>query len=92
MRKYELVVIIRASLKEAERKKLISTIKSWFKETKIAKEDDWGQRPLAYPIRHENTGYYFFWELESENGMSSDLEKRMLTHEDVVRHLLLRTK
>ena len=92
MRSYELVVVFRPSLKEAESKKLLESIKSWLQETKINKEDDWGQKPLAYMIKKESAGHYYFWQLEAEAGVPADLEKRILENNNVLRHLLLRTK
>ena len=92
MRKYDLVVVIRSSLKDAERKKLIDTIKGWLKDATIVKENDWGQKPLAYTIKKEAAGNYYQFQLESENGLEKDLEQRILRNENIIRHLLLRTK
>ncbi len=89
---YELVVVFRPSLKEADRKKLQENIKTWLKEVKITKEDDWGQKPLAYQIKHESAGHYYFWQLEAEAGVPTDLEKRIVENDSMLRHLLLRTK
>ena len=92
MRTYDLVVVIRPSVKDTERKKLIETIKSWLKDAKIIKENDWGQKPLAYSIKKEIAGYYYQFQLESENGLAKGLEQRILRNESIIRHLLLRTK
>lgn len=91
MRTYELVFIVRPSLKDADLKKLLETVKGWLKGIKIAKEDDWGQKPLAYHIKKEVAGHYYFWQLEGEN-IPGDLEQKLLRNESVIRHLLLRTK
>jgi ribosomal protein S6 len=92
MREYELVVVVRPSLSEGDRKKTVDTIKGWLGETKIVKEDDWGQRPLSYPIKHEESGHYYFFQLESEEGLPSNLEQRILRDDTIIRHLVLRTK
>jgi small subunit ribosomal protein S6 len=92
MRLYELVVIVRPSVKEADRKKLLESIKGWLKDVTIKKEDDWGQKPLAYPIKKEIAGQYTQFEFESEAGVPSDFEQRLIRNEDIIRHLLLRTK
>lgn len=91
MRLYELVVILRNTLSEDKRKKLIELIKSWLKEAKITKENAWGQKTLAYSIKREKTGFYHFMSFEGEN-IPLDFEKRLLGQEDVIRHLLLRRK
>jgi small subunit ribosomal protein S6 len=92
MRKYELTLVLQPTLKEADAKKLLETIKGWMKNAKITKEDDWGQRPLAYEIKHYNAGHYYLWQVESEEGLGKDFETRLLTNDDIIRHLLLRTK
>ena len=92
MRTYELVLVLRPSLKEADRKKLLGTVKEWLgKEVKVAKENDWGQKALAYPIKKEEAGYYYMWELEGET-FPDGFETRLIQNDSVIRHLLLRTK
>lgn len=92
MRVYELVMVLRSSLNEAQRKKFIETVKTWLGEVKVKKEDEWGQKPLAYPIKKEIAGFYLLLSLETGNSIPSDLEKRLLTNENILRHLLIRKK
>ena len=92
MRTYELAVVLRSSVKEADRKKLVDTIKSWLQDAKITKEEDWGSKALKYPIKKELTGHYFYMLLESAKAIPADVEKRLLSEENVLRHLLVRTK
>ncbi len=89
---YELVIILRPSVKEADRKKFVETVKGWLKDNTITKEDDLGQKPLAYTIKKEEAGYYYLWQFESEAGVPTDFEPRLLRNDSVIRHLLLRTK
>ena len=92
MRSYDLVVVVRTSVKDADRKKLIETIKGWFDDIKVTKEDDWGQRPLAYPIKKQDAGHYYLVQFESEKGIAKGSESRLLRNDDILRHLILRTK
>ncbi|HSX40352.1 MAG TPA: 30S ribosomal protein S6 [Candidatus Saccharimonadales bacterium] len=91
MRTYQLVLVLKPALSDANRKKVLDTVKSWLKDGKVSKEDVWGQKPLSYPIKHEIAGYYVDWAVEGEN-IPNDFEKRILTNDDILRHLLLRTK
>lgn len=91
MRLYELVLVLRPSLKDAERKKILDSIKDWLGSVKIKKENDWGQKPLAYTIKREIAGHYYQLMLEGE-GLAKDFEQRILRNEDIIRHLMLRTK
>lgn len=91
MRLYKFVIILRSSLTDAKRKKLLDLVKDWLKDLKILKEDNWGQKALSYPIKKERSGYYVYLELEG-NSMPADFEKRLLREEDVLRHLVIRSK
>lgn len=91
MRTYELVVVVKPSLSESERAKLMDTVKSWLKGVKVTKEEDLGSKALAYRIGQDLTGHYFDLQLQAE-AIAKDFEKRLLENESVLRHLLLRTK
>lgn len=91
MRVYELILVLRTSLNEEKRKKFLETIKGWLKDVNVTKEDSWGQRMLAYPIKKEKDGFFHLLFLETEN-LPADLEKKLYASENVLRHLLLRTK
>ncbi len=83
---------MRPSLKDSERRKLADSIKSFLKGMKFTKEDEWGQKPLAYSIKKELAGYYFLFEFETEISVPEGIEQMLLTNENILRHLLLRTK
>ena len=87
-----MVLVMRPSLKEADRKKLLATVKEWLGKVKIAKEHDWGQKALAYVIKKEDAGYYFMMQLETEEAIPADLETKIIRNDGVIRHLMLRTK
>lgn len=92
MRIYELVLVVRPSLSEANRKSLLETVKSWLKDVKVAKEDDWGSKALKYSIKKELTGHYFDLMLETEAVIPGDFEKKLLHEDNILRHLLIRNK
>lgn len=91
MRTYELIMVTKASLTEPLRKKLVAGVKTLLKDLKIVKENEVGQKTLAYKIKRETNGFYFDFALEGEN-VPSDFEKKLLENDNILRHLLLRTK
>jgi len=91
MRKYEFVLVVKSSVKEADRKKLLEQIKGWLGDVKVTKEEDWGQKALAYPIKKEDTGHYYQFLLDGET-FPKDFETKVFQNTSVLRHLLLRTK
>ncbi len=86
---YNLVLVLRSSLKEAESKKLIEGIKDLLGKVKIT-EKEWGQKALAYPIKKEVSGLYLKWDIDSETVIPTDFEKKLINNDNVLRHLLLR--
>ena len=92
MRLYELVVVLKSSLSEGDRKKLLDSVKDLLKDLKITKEEDWGQKPLAYKIKQELAGYYYLFHMEGEKGLPVGFEKRLLNNDNIIRHLLVRKK
>ena len=92
MRLYELVLVMRPSLSEDDRKKLLEQVKSFLKDVKVAKEETWGQKPLAYKIRRELAGIYHLMHLETETGVEKGFEKRLQANDNILRFLLLRKK
>lgn len=91
MRSYELILVTKTSLTEMLRKKLVTGVKTLLKDLKIVKENEIGQKALAYKIKRETNGFYFDFVLEGEN-VPTDFEKKLLENENILRHLLLRTK
>ena len=92
MRIYDLVLVFKSSLATDKRKKLIDTVISWIKDGKMTKTEEWGSKPLSYPIKKEVSGHYVSMVLESEVGVPTDFEKKILAQDDILRHLLVRTK
>ena len=92
MRLYELVLVLKTSLGDKERKKLLDDVKSWLKDVKVTAEDEWGQKPLAYKIKREVAGFYHLLTLETEKVVPADLEKRLMANDSILRHLLVRKK
>lgn len=91
MRIYELALVLKPSLAEAQRKKLIDTIKDFLKGLKVTKTDEIGEKQLRYKIKKENKGYYLDFLFEGDN-VPLDFEKKIFANENILRHLLIRRK
>jgi len=89
MNNYQLVLVLRASLTDANRKKFLETVKTGLKDSKFTKEEDWGEKTLSYPIKRETSAFYVNYLFESKDAVV-DLEKKLLAQDDVLRFLLLR--
>jgi len=90
MRSYQLVLVLKSSLSEANRKKFIETVKSWIGDAKFSKEEEWGEKVLAYAIKRQNSGFFQNFVFELKDELAKDLEKKITASDNVLRHLLLR--
>ncbi|MBI2032269.1 MAG: 30S ribosomal protein S6 [Candidatus Levybacteria bacterium] len=89
MRLYELVLVLKSSLKDADKKKTVDSIKEALGKVKFQKDNEMGQKPLSYPIKKEVSGYFLALSFEGEN-IPSDFEKNLINNDNILRHLLLR--
>lgn len=88
---YNLTLVLRSSLKDADKKKILDGVKDSFKNSKIT-ENEWGQKPLSYPLKKEVSGVFVNFLIDGEDKVPADFEKELLRDNDVLRHLFLRTK
>lgn len=88
---YQLTLVLKTTLKEADLKKLVESIKSQFGKAKIT-EKSWGQKALSYPIKKEVSGLYLNWDIETDEVVEKDFETKLINNDKILRHLLLRHK
>lgn len=92
MKKYEIMVITKASLDEASQKELASTLENVLvKEgATITKNEVMGQREFAYEIDHMKHGFYYLYNIETNNAeLVKEFTRVCNINEDVVRHLII---
>ncbi len=88
MNKYYLTLVLKNGLDEKARKELLEAVVK--KLGKVVKQDDWGVRDLAYPIKHQTKGFYVHFEFESEASTIQALDKALKIEEDILRYLIVR--
>lgn len=92
MNSYLLTLVLKPKMEEKERKALLDSIvkKVVGSDGKVEKEDLWGERPLAYPIKRETSGFYAHFELQADPKNAKGLDKSLDLEEDILRYLLIR--
>lgn len=92
MNSYYLTLVLKPDLEEKERKALLDSInkKVTGTEGKIEKEDPWGVRSLAYPIKRNTSGYFAHFEISADPKDVKGLDKTLKVEEDILRYLLIR--
>ena len=91
-REYELVLVISPALDENETKGTIERIQGLITGAggELVKQEEWGMRRLAYPIKDFTEGTYFLTEFTTEPEHTRPLEHAIGLSEDILRHLLIR--
>ncbi|MBQ7152017.1 MAG: 30S ribosomal protein S6 [Synergistaceae bacterium] len=89
MRKYEMLVILDASLDNQSEE--IAKIEELLKNLggTVSKTDTWGKRTLAYPIRKKTEGYYVLFTFELEPAQTFELRRVLGLRQNVYRQLVI---
>ncbi|MBN1685060.1 MAG: 30S ribosomal protein S6 [Spirochaetales bacterium] len=90
MRAYEAVFVFRPE--EELYKQGIELVKNEFSrsEVTITKEEDVGTRDLAYPVKKETRGHYYFFEAQIDPFKINDMSKAVKLMDPVLRHLFIK--
>ena len=95
MRNYEIMFIVRPTLGEDEVKKVVKDFSSIITKNggKVTKEENMGQRELAYEIKDFKSGYYFVFEIEAKDDKAiKEFDRLALINNDIVRHLITKVE
>ncbi len=92
MNSYFLTLVLKPDVEEKERKTLLDSLtkKVVGTEGKIVKEDLWGVRTLAYPIKRKTSGYFAHFEISADPKDIKGLDKSLRVEEDILRYLLIK--
>ncbi len=92
MNNYLLTLVFKADMEEKARKGLIDDItkKAVGTSGKIDKEDLWGERELAYPMKKQTKGYFAHFEITADPAIAKGIDKDLKVEENLLRYLLVR--
>lgn len=93
MRKYELVVLLKASLSEEELEKITKKLLSYIEAAKgsAVTSSVLGKKPMAYAIKKNLEANYVLFNFEmAPEGGAKEVETKFRQDENVIRHLLVR--
>lgn len=91
MRIYDVILVLKTNLTDAKRKQAVDGIKALLKGSKVVKEDEIGQKVLAYPIKKEQAGFFVSITVEMDV-LPSDFESKLFQEASLLRHLVIRGK
>ena len=89
IKQYETVFIATPVLSEAQMKEAVAKYTSYLKErgAEIVYEEDWGLKPLAYPIQKKTTVFYYLIEFKADTQVVARLETQYRRDERIMRFL-----
>ena len=92
MNKYELALIVSAKLDDEAREAVVEKAKGYITRFggTIGEIDAWGKKRLAYEIRKEREGFYYFIPFEAEPTAPAEIERHCRIMDNVLRYLIVR--
>ena len=92
MRNYEIMLVFDASLEEDAIGKELKKVTSIIEKGKgtITDSQKWGVRKLAYPIRHQENGYYHLINFTSSETVVNEIDRVNKINDKLLRHLIVK--
>ena len=92
MKNYEMVLIFSATLEEGAVTEELATITAIIEKSKgiITKTDIWGVKRLAYPIKHQENGFYVILYFSSDTTVLPELDRLNKINDKILRHLIVK--
>lgn len=88
MRKYETIYIVHPDLGDEDIKVLSGKVQDVISSLKgeCYRLEDWGMRKLAYPLKKQARGRYFYLNFEGTPALIAELERRLRLDDKVLRY------
>ena len=92
MNKYELALVVSAKIEDEERIALVEKAKNYVTRYNgtIIEVEEWGKKRLAYEIRHQREGFYYFIQFEADADCPAEVERHVRIMDNVLRYLVVR--
>ena len=92
MNKYELALVVSAKMEDEERAAVVEKAKGYITRYNgtISEVVEWGKKKLAYEIRHQREGFYYFIQFEADANCPAEVERHIRIMDNVLRYLVVR--
>ena len=92
MNNYEGLFIIKPELKEEDTKNVIKSISDAITKGggAIKKEENWGKKQLAYPVKKSKEGYYYKVDFDLDGAQVAKIETAYKLNTDILRTMITR--
>jgi len=91
---YESIIIIRQDISSIDVDKIVDDFVKIIKDHKgeVLKTEYWGLRTLAYEIKNNKKGHYYFMGIEADNILIKELGRKIKLSESIIRSSLVKVK
>lgn len=91
---YESIIVIRQDVSSSDVDKIADDFIKIIKDHKgsVLKTEYWGLRTLAYEIKNNKKGHYYFMGIEADNPLVKELGRKIKLSESVIRSSLVKVK
>jgi len=91
---YESIIVIRQDVSSSDVDKIADDFMKIIKEPNgnVLKTEYWGLRTLAYEIKNNKKGHYYFMGIEADNALVKELGRKIKLSESVIRSSLVKVK
>ncbi len=92
MNSYEGLFIIKPELKDEDAKNVFKVLNDLVAKNggSVKKEEIWGKRPLAYPVKKFKEGHYYKLDFEASGDIVAKLEGACKLNADIIRTMISR--
>lgn len=92
MRQYELVTVLNSEEDQFKAgKQAIADLLAQFKATDV-KEEDMGDKPLAYPVKKKMRAHYMLYRMSMDPASIAALERAIMLSPAVLKHLVVKVE
>ncbi|HEV3046952.1 MAG TPA: 30S ribosomal protein S6 [Solirubrobacteraceae bacterium] len=91
---YDLVLVLDPQLEQDARAKIVADARAAIEgQGELLRNDEWGERPLAYPIERKASGEYHLLQFHvGEKALLSELDRTLRITDGVLRFRLIKLK
>ncbi len=89
MKRYEVIAIVKTELTEEDIATIMDKASNIITERKgvIAKAEKWGKRRLAYEIKKQKDGFYFFIDYAGDGSIVAEMERNFKIDDRVLKFM-----
>jgi small subunit ribosomal protein S6 len=90
---YDLVVLIDPAAEDSVRDRIVADVSKMISAGgEELRHDDWGERPMAYPIDHKTGAHYHLFQFHGQRQLLEQLQRTLRITDGVVRYRIIKLK